>query len=563
MEEANSSTDKSVETSNPLGLLQPGNDTLGHILFLSSLVLWAEGNNLRSINIILIIIAVFWLAVNLMTRTKLFTKKEKDLAKPSKKRKAKLLSLILAVLVAIMVLATTIVVNFSEDFGGDAPEYDSPNYKDGIFENVEPTSLSGGDSSTWDTLGQYMVSDNCRSPDEVLPSQKFELKDLEEGEFSVSWFGHSTVLLHTNEFSIITDPVFSTGGAGPLSLGPSPFPYEDEYTVDDLPEIDYVFISHDHYDHLDKNTVRELSDSMFYVPLGVKFHLMEWGIDEDNIVEFDWYDETNVSDELFAAFAPSRHFSGRGITDNSATLWGSWVFKFYDTSIYFSGDTGYMDEFNNISAKYGPFDLAFLDAGQYNIAWEQVHMLPDQVIQAAIDLNASVSIPIHISKYELALHHWYEPMELVSTYGAEQNVTIATPMLGSTFIFGEEVPQDTWWWRGVTVCTDPFLDDYPLLEYALVYTNVIGVLWVVSIESKTEANTEEESSVSIPIYISKYELGPSHHWYEPMELVSTYGAEQNVTIATPMLGSTFIFDEEIPQDTWWRGVTECTDPFPR
>ena len=134
-----------------------------------------------------------------------------------------------------MVLATTIAVNFSEDFGGDAPEYDSPNYKDGVFENVETTTLSNDEASTWDTLGQYMVSDNCRSPDEVLPSQEFKLKDLEDDQFSVSWFGHSTVLLHTNEFSIITDPVFSTGGAGPLSLGPSPFPYEDEYTVDDLP----------------------------------------------------------------------------------------------------------------------------------------------------------------------------------------------------------------------------------------------------------------------------------------------------------------------------------------
>ncbi|MGB1827501.1 MAG: hypothetical protein ACPHN0_04725, partial [Candidatus Poseidoniaceae archaeon] len=225
MEEANASTDKSVDTSFSSRLLQPGNDALGYILFLTSLVLWAEGNNLRSINIFLIIIAVFWLAVNLMTRTKLFTKKEKDLAKPSRKRKAKLLSLILAVLVTIMVLATTVVVNFSEDFGGDAPEYDSPNYNDGVFENVETTTLSNEETSTWDTLGQYMVSDNCRSPDEVLPSQKFELKDLEDGQFSVSWFGHSTVLLHTNEFSIITDPVFSTGGAGPLSLGPSPFPY--------------------------------------------------------------------------------------------------------------------------------------------------------------------------------------------------------------------------------------------------------------------------------------------------------------------------------------------------
>lgn len=493
MNDKNTVSANLASTSFSSKLFNPGNDTLGYILFLGSLTLWAEGKNLRSVNIILVIIAAFWLAVHLLAKTKLFTKKEANLSKPSRKRKFKILSLIIVVLIAIMVAATTIVVNFSEDFGGDAPEYDSPNYKDGVFENVEPTSLSNSETSTWDTLGQYMVSDNCRSPDEVLPSQEFELKELEDDEFSVSWFGHSTVLLHTNEFSIITDPVFSTGGAGPLSLGPSPFPYEDEYTVDDLPEIDYVFISHDHYDHLDKNTVRELSDSKFFVPLGVQSHLVEWGIDEENIQEFDWYDELNISDELFAAFAPSRHFSGRGITDNSATLWGSWVFEFYDTSIYFSGDTGYMEEFKNISAKYGPFDLAFLDAGQYNLAWEQVHMLPEQVIQAAIDLNASVSIPIHISKYELALHHWYEPMELVSTYGAERNVTIATPMLGSTFIFGEETPQDTWW-RGVTECTDPFLDDYPLLEYALIYTNVVGILWIVipRINDRRSTSTEEE-----------------------------------------------------------------------
>ena len=470
---------------------QPGNDLLGYILFLVSLVLWSEGRNLRSINIFLVIIAAFWLAVHLLTKTKIFTKNELDVKIPSKKRKFKLLSLIIVVLVAVMVLSTTIALNFAEDFGGDATSHDSPNYNDGTFENVEPTSMSNPDASTWETLGKYMVSDNCRYPDEVLPSQKFEMIDLEDGEISVSWFGHSTVLLHTNNFSIITDPVFSTGGAGPLSLGPSPFPYEEDYTVDDLPEIDYVFISHDHYDHLDVDTVRELSDSMFYVPLGVKSHLVEWGIDEGNIEEFDWYDESNISEELFVAFAPSRHFSGRGIGDHSSTLWGSWIFEFNDKSIYFSGDTGYMEEFKNITGKYGPFDLAFLDSGQYNVAWEQVHMLPEQVIQAAVDLNASVILPIHISKYELALHHWYEPMELVSTLGAERNVTVATPMLGSTFILDEEVPQETWW-RGVTVCTDPFLDDYPLLEYALIYINTIGILWVVVPRIKNRNSISEE-----------------------------------------------------------------------
>ncbi len=491
MNDLDDSGDNLVEPPHTSKLFQPGNDLLGYILFLTSLILWAEGKNLRSVNVLLIIIAIFWLAVYLLTKTKLFTKKELDLTKPSRKRKLKLLSLIIVVLVAVMVVSTTIALNFSDDFGGDAPEYDSPNYKDGSFENVESTSMSNPESSTWDTLGQYMVSDNCRSPDEVLPSIAFELKDLEDGEFSVSWFGHSTVLLHTNEFSLITDPVFSTGGAGPLSLGPNPFPYEDDYTVDDLPEIDYVFISHDHYDHLDKNTVKELSNSIFYVPLGVETHLVEWGVDEENIVVFDWYDEANVSEDLFVAFAPSRHFSGRGIGDHSSTLWGSWIFEFYDTSIYFSGDTGYMEEFKNITAKYGPFDLAFLDSGQYNVAWEHVHMLPEQVIQAAIDLNASVSIPIHISKYELSLHHWYEPMELVSTLGGEKNVTIATPMLGSTFIFGKEIPQDTWW-RGVSECSDPFLDDYPLLEYALIYTNVVGILWIVVPRFKSRGNSAEE-----------------------------------------------------------------------
>ena len=179
---------------------QPGNDLLGYILFLVSLVLWSEGRNLRSINIFLIIIAAFWLAVHLLTKTKIFTKNELDVKKPSKKRKFKLLSLIIVVLVAVMVLSTTIALNFAEDFGGDATAHDSPNYNDGTFENVEPTSMSNPDASTWETLGKYMVSDNCRYPDEVLPSQKFEILDLEDEEISVSWFGHSTDFLHTKNF---------------------------------------------------------------------------------------------------------------------------------------------------------------------------------------------------------------------------------------------------------------------------------------------------------------------------------------------------------------------------
>lgn len=472
-------------------LLKPGNDLLGYILIITSFVIWAEGNNLRSLNIIAVVIVIFWLFVNLLTKTRLFIKKEKDPSNPSRKRKLKILSLVLVIIVALLILSTATVLNFAEDFGADPTSHDSPNFNDERFENSEPTDLSSEEVSSWDLLADYMVSDDCRSPNEELPSEKFKIINLDEGEISVTWFGHSTILMRSNNITIITDPVFGDSGAGPLSLGPSPFPYENSYSLDDLPEIDYVFISHDHYDHLDMNTVKELKDSEFLVPLGIKNHLLEWGIGDANIQELDWYDEVNLSSELQVAFTPARHFSGRGLGDSHSTLWGSWVFDFHDKSIYFSGDTGYMDEFTTISEKYGPFDIAFLDSGQYNVAWQQVHMLPEEVIQAGIDLNASVILPIHISKYELALHHWFEPMELVSTLGEERNQSVATPMLGSSFIIGEEIPNDTWW-RGVSECTQPFLDEYPILEYVLIYSGFVGVMWIVIPRFKKKDNLAEE-----------------------------------------------------------------------
>ena len=489
--ELNSVEDKPQGETLLSKLFKPGNDLLGYILVITSFIVWSEGNNLRSLNILLLIIAIFWLLVNLLTKTRLFIKKETDPTRPSRKRKFKLFSLIFVVLVSLLILSSATVLNFAEDFGGEPTSHDSPNFKDERFENLEQTTLSSDEVSSWDLFLDYMVSDDCRSPNEELPSEIFKTIDLDQGEISVTWFGHSTILMRSNNVTIITDPVFGGGGAGPLSIGPSPFPYENSYSLDDLPDIDYVFISHDHYDHLDMNTVKELRDSEFLVPLGIKNHLLEWGVDEDNIQELDWYDEVNLSLDLQAAFTPARHFSGRGLGDSHSTLWGSWVFNFHDKSIYFSGDTGYMDEFTTISELYGPFDIAFLDSGQYNLAWQQVHMLPEQVVQAGIDLDASVVLPIHISKYELALHHWYEPMELVSTLGEERNLSIATPMLGSSFIIGKEIPNDTWW-RGVSECSQPFLDENPILEYVLIYTGIVGIMWIAIPRFKNKNNFSEE-----------------------------------------------------------------------
>ncbi|MAJ02166.1 MAG: hypothetical protein CMA10_07170 [Euryarchaeota archaeon] len=457
---------------------RPGNDLFGYVLLALSMVLWFEGNNLRSLNIFMGIVVIFWFTVHLLSKTKLFSKKESDLKTPSLKRKFKLFSFIVVILVALLVLSTGIVINVLEDFGGEPSNHDSPNFKDGVFENLQTTGGQSENGSTWDLLGGYMVSDDCRSPNEELRSEKYEINGLEDDEISITWFGHSTVLIRSNNISIITDPVFNELGAGPLSLGPAPFPYEHSYGVDELPKIDYVFISHDHYDHLDMSTVKELKDSQFLVPLGIKNHLLRWEIDEENVQELDWYDEVNLTEELQVALTPARHFSGRGLEDSHSTLWGSWVFKFHEKSIFFSGDTGFMEEFITIGEKYGPFDIALLDSGQYNTAWHDVHMFPEEVVQAAMDLNASVILPIHISKYELALHHWYEPLEAISQIGGDKNIPVATPLLGSNFIIGEEIPDETWW-RGISDCTEPFLDENPMVEYVLFAIGLAGILWVV------------------------------------------------------------------------------------
>ena len=240
--ELNSVEDKPQGETLLSKLFKPGNDLLGYILVITSFIVWSEGNNLRSLNILVLIIAIFWLLVNLLTKTRLFIKKETDPSRPSRKRKFKLFSLIFVVLVSLLILSTATVLNFAEDFGGEPTSHDSPNFKDERFENLEQTTLSSDEVSSWDLFLDYMVSDDCRSPNEELPSEIFKTIDLDQGEISVTWFGHSTILMRSNNVTIITDPVFGDAGAGPLSLGPSPFPYENSYSLDDLPDIDYVFI---------------------------------------------------------------------------------------------------------------------------------------------------------------------------------------------------------------------------------------------------------------------------------------------------------------------------------
>jgi L-ascorbate metabolism protein UlaG (beta-lactamase superfamily) len=464
--------------------------TTGKVLFLLTVMLWFYRNNLQSLNFFIILILLTRGSINLLCRTSAFTKKETDLSNPSFKRKAKIFSSMVVFFVIVILLSATAFLNFSPQVGGDPGSFDSPHYYDGKFNNLNETSVSTG--SFFGTMLDYMVGDDDRNPSIIIPTKEYLNMSLEEPDVSVTWFGHSTILIQSHNTTILMDPVFGDEGLDPLIFGPSPFAYEHTYEIEDLPRVDYVFISHDHYDHLDMKTIKSLEGAQFFVPLGVKSHLTTWDIPSEDVQEFDWYDEHNISSEFFIALTPSQHFSGRGVSGDN-TLWGSWVLDFNGHKIFFSGDGGYSDEYAEIGEKYGPFDIAIIEAGQYNEAWSSIHMFPEQSVQASIDLNASTILPIHNTKYVLSLHKWDAPLERVTAAGELLNQQVSTPYIGDTFVLGGENP-DTRWWRDVEIPSPPWLKVSPFVGF-MIPLLLVASLAMVNIQrlvSEEHTSKEEE-----------------------------------------------------------------------
>lgn len=462
----------------------------GKVLLLLALMLWFYRNNLQSVNFFIVLILLIRGSINLLCRTSVFTKKEVDVSVPSFKRKAKIFSTMVLFFVIIILLSATAFLNLSPQVGGDPGSYDSPNYYDGKFNNLNETSVSTG--SFFGTLLDYMVGDDDRDPNVVLPTKKFQNMSLNESDVSITWFGHSTILIQSHNTTILMDPILGDGELDPLIFGPSPFAYQHTYGIEDLPQVDYVFISHDHYDHLDMGTIQSLAGAEFFVPLGVKSHLIRWDIPSENVIEFDWYDEYNVTSEFFIALTPSQHFSGRGLSGDN-TLWGSWVLDFNGHKIFFSGDSGYSEEYAEIGDKYGPFDIAIIEAGQYNEAWSSIHMFPEQSVQASIDLNASTILPIHNTKYVLALHKWDAPLERVTAAGELLNQTVSTPYIGESFVLGGENP-DYRWWRDVEIPSPPWLKESVFVGF-LIPLALISSLMMINLQhlvSKNPLSKEEE-----------------------------------------------------------------------
>lgn len=306
----------------------------------------------------------------------------------------------------------------------------SANFNGKVFNNLLPTTvstISDSSPSTWQSVSGYLWPPANKNPKAPINNQAFDPLQLEENQ--LVWLGHSTVYFRTAGVNIVTDPVFYR--ASPIPLGGKPFQYKFPVTSDSVKNADVVVISHDHYDHLEMRTIKALSASVhtFLVPLGVKAHLQKWGVDSEKIVELDWYESTHVRGVKFV-LTPARHFSGRGLSDRYETLWGSWVIKSDGLNVYFSGDGGYSPEFKKVGELHGPFDVALMESGAYDKDWNQIHMFPEQAIQAAMDINAKTVLPIHWGKFDLARHNWLEPLLRSQVAANQSNISLLTPKVG-------------------------------------------------------------------------------------------------------------------------------------
>jgi L-ascorbate metabolism protein UlaG (beta-lactamase superfamily) len=320
----------------------------------------------------------------------------------------------------------------------------SPQWHDGAFHNRLPAQVveEGSRASMAKDFATKGRSGRPRRPVHTvtpeLPAQATEL--------AATWLGHATVLLEVEGQWVLVDPVWServspSATVGPRRNHPVPMPLAD------LPPIDVVLISHDHYDHLDTATIDALDAGgdgpVFVVPLGIGSHLRGWGVPEAKVVELDWEESHRVGG-LTLTCTEARHFSGRGLTNN-LTLWSSWVVAGERVKVFFGGDTGWTPAFSGIGEQHGPFDLTVLPIGAYDTRWSDVHMDPAEAVRAHRQVGGGVMLPIHWATFDLAFHEWAAPAEWVREEAAEHGVRLATPAPGERFEIGGELPAEPWW----------------------------------------------------------------------------------------------------------------------
>lgn len=323
--------------------------------------------------------------------------------------------------------------------------FGTPPEGDKVYVNRRPDVLKEMEKrlSFTTILGFYFNSSDRQKPPRPLPEYRPDFKKFMQGDESkVIWFGHSTFLIKVKDKLILIDPILSDYSS-PVSFIVQRF-QPAVIRSEELPPIDYVLISHDHYDHLDFPTIKHFvgKKTQFIAPQGVGSHLRGWGI--KNVTELNWWDTVTKEGIEFVA-TPAQHFSGRSIGDKNRTLWAGYVVKTPELRVFFSGDSGYDIHFKEVGEKYGPFDIAFIENGQYNELWREVHLMPEEGVKAYRDLRAKRFFPVHWGAFDISEHRWFDPIENV--YGASQKegFPLIAPKIGESVLIKSDYEQRPWW----------------------------------------------------------------------------------------------------------------------
>lgn len=323
----------------------------------------------------------------------------------------------------------------------------SANWRDGQFHNETATPMMTNGKSRLSALWEFIFAKRKDvKPANALPAIKTDLQALDPAEDSVIWLGHSSWFMQISGHKILIDPVFSQYAA-PFSFLNKAFPGDYPWSAADMPDIDYLIISHDHWDHLDYQTLRELKPKVKHIvtPLGVGSHLEAWGFAAEKISERDWYESVNLEDSLTIHVLPARHFSGRGLNANK-TLWASFMFVTPDKKIFYSGDSGYGPHFKKIGEQFGPIDLAIMENGQYDTGWQNIHMLPEETANAAVDVKTKVMLPGHAGRFAMANHAWYDPWLRITAASKDKPYQLLAPEMGEVVdINNPRLFSGTWW----------------------------------------------------------------------------------------------------------------------
>ncbi len=325
----------------------------------------------------------------------------------------------------------------------------SPNYKNGEFQNQYPTThISEDASTTRAVLGLLFKRYPNTKPKKPIPTIKTDLQTLDKNKNLLIWFGHSSYLFQINGKRFLVDPVFSKR-MSPVPFGGTAFKGTDIYTPADLPEIDYLIITHDHWDHLNYETVCALKSKVKKVicGLGVGAHLKHWKFDKNQIIELDWFETNKLEDELTLYALPARHFSGRNLWSNNKSLWMSYLIDANGYKIYMGGDSGYDDHYKKIGETFGSIDIAMLECGQYDKSWKYVHEKPQETIKAAKDLNTKHLLAVHNSKFAISRHPWNEPLKYLSIMSADKPYKLLTPKIGQKVELKKDIDTkfEVWW----------------------------------------------------------------------------------------------------------------------